>query len=148
VLQRVNPDVTRTARLKSLMEHRRIDPGGFGWHRAGGARLRARKQEVARQWDEARAAARYAEPPMAQGIEKQQGVSVSLPTVGAIKAKMGFSKKRRGRKSALTVTSAKYGYLAIENLPRGKRPVAESGWSARRRRPMRWLDWGNQKPRP
>jgi len=57
---------------------------------------------------------------------KEQGVAVSLPTVSAIKAKMGLSKKRRRRKVVRAAAPAN-SHLTVEDLLRAKKLVDEIG---------------------
>ena len=58
---------------------------------------------------------------------KEQGVSVSLPTVSAIKAKMGLSKKRRRRKAARGALANGSVGLSVDDLLRAKKLVDQIG---------------------
>lgn len=59
---------------------------------------------------------------------KEQGLSVSTPTVSAIRAKMGLGKKRRRRKVARAAAAANgAGRLSVDDLLRAKKLVDEIG---------------------
>jgi len=80
-------------------------------------------------------AARNPKPPVAKkgaapsavvAARKEQGLSVSLPMVSAIKAKMGLG-KRRSRKVARATAANGNGRLSVNDLLRAKKLVDQIG---------------------